>query len=349
MVNSERTILGVLLLACVLGVAGVDTFAREFAGFAVAVAEPATGEETLRSLPETFLVYDNTTLAFLGTDGHEIERFEPFAGYGAFSRDGRWLAFNELDPTSPPDQPKTKLVIRSRVRPQERTTIPLVWGTTGSSFQPIWASDSKQMLICEQGPSHDGIRRSAYRVYDLTKQSSTELKLPEDWWPSDWSPDGKRLLQSRRKRGTTRIEWVNIDGSGEPEFITSEHENAYGARLSPDGRRILCMIGPKPHAGETSRESLHVIDLTTKKKTAIGKPGHTHGFCWSSDGSKIAYTWQMPLRKPEEANEGKTYLITCDADGSHSKTVTIRRYAVPQTSSGRDRLIIFFRVVDWWR
>jgi Tol biopolymer transport system component len=77
-----------------------------------------------------------------------------------------------------------------------------------------------------------------------------------------------------------------------------------------------------------------VIDLTTKKRTVIDKPGHIHGYCWSSDGSKVAYTWQLPLRQPEDAVERKTYLITCDPDGTNQKTVTMRKYEVPAPSTG---------------
>jgi hypothetical protein len=33
-----------------------------------------------------------------------------------------------------------------------------------------------------------------YRRYDLGTKDSTTLKLPDAWWPSDWSADGTRLL-----------------------------------------------------------------------------------------------------------------------------------------------------------
>ena len=82
----------------------------------------------------------------------------------------------------------------------------------------------------------------------------------------------------------------------------------------------------------------------------IGKPGHTHGYCWSSDGLKIAYTWQMPLRQPSEIVERKTYLITCDADGSNRKTVTMRKVrGADRTARAEMAVTIFFEVVAWWR
>ena len=109
------------------------------------------------------------------------------------------------------------------------------------------------------------------------------------------------------------------------------------------------MVGPGVSEDQENRIRLYVIDLATKRRTMIDKPGHTHGYCWSSDGSKVAYTWQLPIREPEAKVERKTYLITCDPDGGNRKTVTIRSYKVPPNSSGRGSVIYFFDVLAWWR
>jgi Tol biopolymer transport system component len=160
---------------------------------------------------------------------------------------------------------------------------------------------------------------------------------------SDWSTDGKRLLTTAQ----SRVAWVNADGSGELDYITSEEEVAYSAKLSPDGKRILCMAAPKPQNGERARLRLCVINLSTKHRTIVDKPGETHGYCWSPDGSKIAYTWQRSLDNPSEVEVREAFLITCSADGSDQTTITSRKYGVPQNSSGRDGTIIFFTVLDW--
>ncbi len=91
------------------------------------------------------------------------------------------------------------------------------------------------------------------------------------------------------------------------------------------------------------------IDLATKKRTVIDKLGHIDSYCWSSDGSKVANTWQMPLRQPEEVVERKAYLITCDPDGDNRKTITMRKYEVPPKSPIRNWVFSFFKVLAWWR
>ena len=243
------------------------------------------------------------------------------------------------------------VVIQSRQGRGNARTVPEIWGTTGSSFIPIWSADSKRILICEQGWNEDRSRGTAIRMYDVTSKALTDIKLPEKWWPSDWSRDGKRLLTSLRTEDGTglRVAWINFDGTGDPDYITPEQEVAYGARLSPDGQRILCMIGSCVPKGEQSHARLYAIDLATKKQTMIDRPGHTYGYCWSSDGLKVAYTWQMPLQHPEDAAERKTFLVTCDADGSNRKIVTRRTYKVLANDSDPGGVIIFFQVLSWWR
>jgi Tol biopolymer transport system component len=351
---SELRTLCVAVMVCVLRPGDLETLVCQFASLDAARAEPTAvgrqaGEEPDRPVPERFMVIDRGC-ALLGPDGEERERLESITnGAGAISPDGRWAAFSKSEPNAPPGKRHGRFVIQSHIHPEDFRIVPLVWGTTGSSLLPIWSSDSKRILICEQGFNQDGSQGSAYRVYDLPTKNLTEFRLSDECWPSDWSADGKRVLATLRSGDIVRVGWVSVDSTGKPEFITSEQEVAYGAKLSPDGRRILCMVGSRTPGDEASRSRLYVIDLATKKRVIIDKRGYTHGYCWSSDGLKIAYTWQMPIRQPDEAVERKTYLITCDPDGSNRKIITMRKYDVPRNSSGRDGVIISFQVLSWWR
>lgn len=354
MESSELRIVCVALMAVVLNLGGMETVSCQFAGLdavqAGTVSDSQPADEPERPTPERFLVIDHGC-ALLGPDGVEKERLESFSSAaGAISPDGRWVVFNRFEPNPLPGEHQGTLVIQSRVRSKERTTVPLVWGTTGSSFLPLWSSDSKRILVCEQGNNGDGTRGSSYRVYDLAAKPSTELMLPNELWPSDWSTDGTRLLTAlRTDDNRVRVAWVNTDDTGKREFITPEQEVAYGAKLSPDGRRILCMVGHTAPMGERSLTRLNVIDLATQKRTVVDKPGDTFGYCWSSDGLKIAYTWQAPLHQPQEVAERTTYLHSCDPDGTNRKVVTSRRFIVSPNSSGRGGVVFFFQVMGWWR
>jgi hypothetical protein len=312
---------------------------------AAADEPPAAGQP----FPERFLVR-HEGYALLGPNGEEAERLDSISnGAGAISPDGNWIAFSKYELNQPKDQEHGDLVLQSRIRSSDRHVIPLVWGTTGSSFQPLWSSDSRRILICERGFKKDDTRASAYRVYALDTKTLMTLTLPDAWWPSDWSADGKRLLTSLRTGdGSVRVAWVSTLGTGTPQFLTTQQEVAYGAKLSPDNRRILCMVRPREQ-DDKRYTRLCVIDLATGKRSVIDKPGHTFGYCWASDDSRVAYTWQMPLREPGQNKERKTYLITCDPDGGNQKTVTMRKTVIQPNDSGKDRVVYFFEVLAWWK
>lgn len=303
--------------------------------------QAANGADTPQ-VGSAFFVIDRGT-ALLGPDGKEIERLDDITfAAGALSPDGRWVAYSQLRQTVAGGAWEGRMVVQSRTEPRERSAVPLIWGRTGSSFHPLWSQDSRRILICEQG-WNGTVTESALRVFDRTNGKLTELKLPREWWPSDWSADGKRLLTT--PEGTGRIAWVSSDGTGEPEFLTSELEVATGGRISPDGRRILCMAGFRRPDEERHVLRLGVVDLATRKRTIIDEPGTSHGYCWSPDGSQIAFTWQAPIEKKPDDLVRETFLITCSADGSNRRIVTSRKYEAPQGSG--PGVVIFFQVLAW--
>ena len=61
----------------------------------------------------------------------------------------------------------------------------------------------------------------------------------------------------------------------------------------------------------------------------------------------VAYTWQRSLKNPGQVAERETLLIACDPDGKNRKTVTSRKYRVPENSSGKSSIVIFFQVLAW--
>jgi len=294
--------------------------------------------------PDTFLV-EHDGLRLLGPDGREKERVEPSAINAALSPDGRWLAGIEFDR----EASRCRLVLRPRGRAGEPVTVPLLWDQPGrSGCLPVWAADGDRLLIGENRPGDDGRLEYAHRVYDMKAKSVSDVRLPDGCWATGWSPDGRRLLTTVWPGdGTTRLAWVAADGKGRPEFLTGADEVAHGGRLSPDGKRVLCLVGPKaPKDGEAGPR-LTAIDLATGRRAVLDEPGHTHGYCWSPDGSRVAYTWQRPLADPAGTAERETLLITCTAEGKDPKTVTSRKHEVSARSSGRAGVVYFFTVVDW--
>lgn len=292
-----------------------------------------------RADAELFLV-QNPELLLLGPDGREKERFG--ATNGALSPDGRWLACIDFDKTLS----KCSLAIHRRSANVEPLRVPLVWDAPGASgCLPVWTADSRRLLIGENRPGKDGALEYAYRAYELATKDLRELSLPSGHWVTSWSTDGKRLLTTARTgEGAARIAWINTDGAGNPEFLTPEDEVAYSPRLSRDGRKMVYQAGPQVMKSQRTRVRLYVMDLASKKRTVVDEPGETHGFCFSPDGRRVAYTWQRSIDKPADVPERETFLITCDLDGKNRKTVTSRKYKPVNAAAG---VVYFFWVLDW--
>jgi Tol biopolymer transport system component len=291
---------------------------------------------------DRFLVGDSSQLVLLGLDGLEKERFAPSATNGALSPDGHWLACLEFETAVG----RSKVVIQPRSGKGDSVTVPGTSVAIGEGCLLVWSADGRRLLISENRAGKSGALEYRHRVYELATRKLTELKLPAGYGATDWSADGKRLLTTARdSEGNPRIAWLNADGIGKPEFLTPDGEFAYGARLSPDGRRMLYQGGVRATAnGRRPPVRLYVMDLASRKRVAVDTPGKTNGYCWSPDGTRIAYTWQKSLDRPKEVAERETLLITCDPDGKNRKTVTSRKYRPERPTP---YVVHFFWVVNW--
>ena len=296
---------------------------------------PLAWAAPLPPLRGTFLVNDRG-LAILGQDGREKERIKLPADNGARSPDGRWLACVEFDHGSG----RCKLILHARAEAAESVTVPLIWGQPGTSgCELVWSPDGRRLLIGESGLGKDRKQRHGFRVYEPATGKLTLLNFATARSVTGWSADGKRLLATVAAGGDNiRLAWLNADGKGFAEFLTPAGEVSCGGRLSPDGRRVLLQSGPP---GKALR--LYALNLSSGKWTLLDEPGETHGYCWSPDGSRVAYTWQRPLDRGGAA-ERETLLITCDPEGRDHRTITSRKYRPPDPDAG---VIYFFTVLDW--
>ena len=160
------------------------------AGFVVAdnsepPRRPVTGPApVLRRMPALFLVQDAKGLHFIDASGREKERPEPAVDIGALSPDGRRIARREHDK----EAGRSKLVIRTRGKPEEAPIIPLITGEPGrSGGTVVWARDGRRVAIWENAVSQDGTREYACRIHDLASLKNTDIKLPDGYAVRDWT------------------------------------------------------------------------------------------------------------------------------------------------------------------
>jgi hypothetical protein len=120
---------------------------------------------------------------------------------------------------------------------------------------------------------------------------------------ADWSPDGQTLafLADWDVQYENEV-YVIPAGGGQATKITDEELWVVSVRWSPDGTRIGYLRGRRD-GQDLSYEICAVDPVPGAQASVLWRPQGTefmHDFCWSPDGSRIAYvvqvTWQ-PIRQ----------------------------------------------------
>jgi Tol biopolymer transport system component len=300
--------------------------------------------------PGRLLVFRNEQLLTIDPDGaKEVAVIEKRAGLhpssGWLSPDGKRVLyarpeFPELPPGERQGRADPKLFVQT-IGEKDATDL----GVSG--ITACWSADGSEVAVTnylDKGEGHE------HYVVNVKAKEKSALKLPADHLVMDWSRDGKFLLTMSARVSTkggkeatfsTRLYLMNRDGT-EHKALPEDPMNYAFARLSPDGTRVLC----QSLAGKDQpRVPLSVVDVATGKATPVADfplNGTVMGHCWSPDGKRIAYTWQLADDgKPGEppARETESFLVVCDPDGKNAKTVL--------SEKRRDGRAVTLGTVDW--
>jgi Tol biopolymer transport system component len=98
-----------------------------------------------------------------------------------------------------------------------------------------WSPDGKRLVFSSPTPHSDGdlfvIDADGSGLRRLLATASLE-------WPSDWSPNGRKILFTRALLGGTDVYSMNADGSNVRRLTHARGEDI-GGTWSPDGKRIV--------------------------------------------------------------------------------------------------------------
>jgi serine/threonine-protein kinase len=156
------------------------------------------------------------------------------------SRDGRWLAYVETHPVSGND------IWMLELGPN-RTPTPVL-ATPANETHPALSPDSEWLLYVSDGYLYVRPFPGPGREARITR---TQVTAPM------WAPDGRSVLFIDHTDGTaTQIVRLPVDTSGDrvvvgtPTVLASGRFGSStpvgGFDITPDGRRLLVMIGPPP-------------------------------------------------------------------------------------------------------
>ena len=192
------------------------------------------------------------------------------------SPDGRRIAFQVVDPVrGNPDIWVEDLHDGSLVR----VTI-----STGTDVLPVWSPDGRRLAYAS---GTLGERRLSIAAADGTGVLQ-EMPCPGSYCePTDWSPDGRRLIVNTRVAtvgAQPRDVWsVPLDTSGSVEAIVSGPFPEYDARLSPDGQWLAYV------SEDTGRPEVSVRAMSGPPTRLVVTSGGGSQPVWRRDGHELFY------------------------------------------------------------
>jgi Tol biopolymer transport system component len=192
-------------------------------------------------------------------------------------------------------------------------------------FCTVWSPDGARLACEGQGQTDPSLTG----VYTLRSSDGGDLQRVTsdptgDDCPSDYSPNGKRLVITRANDTTYEIDTVNLDGSGLTRITPEGMEfNFCNGNWSPQGNQIV-FSAHVPNGDYHSSVWVVHSDGTGLRQLPIAGPcggpfsDPTTFGCfnpvWSPDGQRIAFG--------RNQDDGQRDLYTVNADGSGLFQVT---------------------------
>ncbi len=208
----------------------------------------------------------------------------------AWSPDGRWLAY------------------LARRGEDEHTAIWAIPADGGESVR--LASFETSIQAFDWSP--DG-RRIAFVAAEPVPDERTRLRdkgFDQEIFEEDWQPRHVYLVDLPADPLAPGVE------ENEPRALPDLPGQPWHVRFSPDGKRLLVDLSPRPLTDDRYMfRRLHVIDATSGRVIArIANPGKLGHFDWSADGRTILLVSGADIHDPREGR-----LMAAPADGGEPR------------------------------
>lgn len=199
---------------------------------------------------------------------------------GPWSPSGQWLAYGSTKRTGKDNDVWI-------VNPADPKTARLVLEVEGGGWGTAdWSPDGKKLVVGQ----YKSVNESQFFLVDVAtgkKETLTpESKEQVSWGFGRFAKDGKSVFFTTDE-GSEFTRLVSLDvATGKRTVLTPNLAwDVNSADLSDDGTKLAFVVN------EGGAETLHVLDLATRKEMGVPKipVGTIGGYSWRSDSKEIAF------------------------------------------------------------
>ena len=196
----------------------------------------------------------------------------------------------------------------------------------GSDQCARWSPDGTRIAFRSVRDTliREGLRERTTNIYLLDSDGTNEVRLTGGPGPvgcPSWSPDGSRIVYSRREpSGSENIFVIATDGSSDIRLTDDTPGSAF-PEWSPDGSTIL--FTSTREGGRYPRLYRMDPDGSNRQPFLDVCPLYVSNVRWSPDGSRIAFNC---------SGEYNTLIQTVRIDGSDPRTISIVASKPPYTA-----------------
>ncbi len=176
----------------------------------------------------------------------------------------------------------------------------------GGELQPVWEEEVASLLVCWSPDGRSLIYGSGgLWAVEVATGRRRQLTTVDSFGGPVMARDGRILYETFSHQ--TDLFTQNLDGTEEERLTSHTHDN-FGARFSPDGRRVAYS------STRTGNAKIWLLDLESRIERQLTQREGDDGFPdWSPDGREIVFT----------SNEGgKTSLWVVAAEGGAARKLT---------------------------
>lgn len=145
-------------------------------------------------------------------------------------------------------------------------------------------------------------------IWIMNSDGSNQQRLINNTgdWFFDWSPDGKKIIYTKKINNKLGICLIDVNGSNKIQ-LTNNEKGTICPRWSPDGNKIAFL------AERIGKRGIWVMNPDGYNQKCLSSNGNSPEFVWSPDGKKIAY---------EVWRNGISHIWVMNTDGSNSIRLT---------------------------